>query len=242
MRFSIIIFFVFIIGGSVRSQNQQNSTLAKDSFESLWKSGSNTVLVYNNSYEGVEGSPFLFDFWALGEITLTSSIHFDSLRIKYNIVDDNIFVQNDLGKIIIPVKSLVQSFIIIDSLGNDYKFIKMPLISEKENAITKHGFFELLFDGKVKLLAQRKKYLKEADYQGAYSANRPYDEFRSQPPIYYWVNTSGVAVKLKKGKKGVLARLENNEVLANYVKKEHLDLKKEHDLIILISYLNDLMK
>ena len=38
---------------------------------------------------------------------------------------------------------------------------------------------KILYKGKYSLLTKHRKSFIEADYEGAYSANRPYDEFKN---------------------------------------------------------------
>lgn len=202
----------------------------------LWSSVNNTVVVFNDTYEGVRGTPFYSDSWSKGTIVLIDDTRYEELELKYNMYEDIVLLKNKTGGAIIPNQSFIQEFHLEDSLGVDHKFIKIRFGDDKIYAEDMSGFFELLYDGENTFIVKRKKYMQPADYTGAYSANKPYDEFRESASEYYWIDKLGKITEFNKGKKNVLRALNDDGELAQFVREEKLALKNEKDLILLIAY------
>jgi hypothetical protein len=231
-------FFLLISVTIVQAQTEEKSNQTRDSFESLVKLGADNSIVYNNTYAGVKGSPFLFDHWITGELVLIKDSRFSDVKMKYDMVEDNVLVQNNSGKSIYPIKAIVKSFHLKDSLGHTYNYINLALAEYSSDFIKNFGFVEILYDGTNDLIAKRKKHLVHIDAKGGYSENKSYDEFRNSPSEYYWINKEGIATQLKRGKNNILKVLDENGDLASYVKKEKLNLKKEEDIILLFAYID----
>lgn len=234
LNFSLAI-FMLISGLTVSAQTRENSNLTRDSFESLVSADEISTIVYNNRYEGIRGTPFLFDDWILGELVLTDN-HFNEVEIKYDMMEDNVLIMNSSGIAIYPNKSIVKSFHFSNSEGEYRNFINLALVDYTLGPDGNSGFVELLYEGKNSLIAKKLKFLKRVEARGAYSENRTYDEFRYSPAEYYWINNEVEVTLLKGGKKNVLKALNDNGDLASYVKNTGLNLKKENDLILLMIY------
>lgn len=222
------------------AQTEEKNNQTRDSFESLVKLGVDNSIIYNNTYAGVKGSPFLFDYWSIGELVLIKDNSYIDVKMKYDMVEDNVLVQNNSGKSIYPTKAIVKSFHLMDSSGHTYNYINIALADYSSNLIENSGFVELLYDGTNDLIVKRKKFLKHIDAQGGYSENKSYDEFRNSPSEYYWINKEGIAIELKRGKNNILKLLDETGDLASYVKKEKLNLKKEKDIILLFAYIDSI--
>ncbi len=235
LNFSLAILMLFS-GFTISAQTRENSNLTRDSFESIISADENSTIVYNNRYEGIRGTPFLFADWIPGELVLTNNKRFDEIEIKYDMMEDNVLIMNSSGIPIYPNKNIVKSFHFRNSEGVYRNFVNLALADYNLGADGNSGYVELLYKGKNSLVAKKVKFLKHVEARGAYSENKTYDEFRYSPTEYYWINNEGEATQLKGGKKNVLKALKDNGDLANYAKKEGLNLKKENDLILLMIY------
>lgn len=235
LNFSLAI-FMLISGFTVSAQTRENSNLTRDSFESLVSADEISTIVYNNRYEGIRGTPFLFDDWIPGELVLTNNKRFIGVEIKYDMMEDNVLIINSSGIAIYPNKSIVKSFHFRNSEGVYRNFINLAHADYHLGPEGNTGYVELLYEGKNSLVAKNVKFLKRVEARGAYSENRTYDEFRYSPTEYYWINNEGEETLLKGGKKNVLKALNDNDDLATYAKNTGLNLKKENDLILLMIY------
>jgi len=192
---------------------------------------------FNLAYEGVFGTPYLYLDWATGMVILSSGDTIKNQDLKYDIYQDELLVLNKrTGNPIIPMQGVLKSFVIVDSLNNTHVFINtLPNQVNDENG--RNGFFEVLYWGDILLLAKHRKTFVKANYEGAYSANRPYDEFKTSTKRYSLIKEDGTYIELKQGKKGMLKSLNDDGTLGKFVKEQKLDLKKEEDLIDLIIFM-----
>ena len=118
---------------------------------------------FDNRYEGVRGSPFLFEDWTLFRIaeggnqyTLHSRLEAHRSMIIYK-VKDLAFEKS--------LKAVDSTFLILKDLEIPIVFIS----TNKTGLLFKKG--ETVY--RLEILKQ----LKKADYEGAYSQKRNYDEF-----------------------------------------------------------------
>ena len=189
---------------------------------------------FNLAYEGVYGSPYLYPDWVKGMVIMTNGDTLKDQDLKYDVYEDQLLALNKrTGQPVIPIPGALRYFVIKDSLNLDHVFIN-TLPGEVGNEDGREGFYEVLFQGEYILLAKHRKTFVKADYEGAYSANRPYDELKEGTKRYSLINKDGEYLQLKQGKKGVLKSLNDDGTLERIVKEKKLDLKNEKDLIDLI--------
>ena len=94
-----------------------------------------------------------------------------------------------------------------------------------------------MYEGKTALLIRYDKTIQKASYQGAYNANRPYDELQDEKN-YYLRKPDQTFIKTKLNKKQLLEHLTATPELKKWVDTEKLDLKKEADVVRLLSELD----
>ena len=132
----------------------------------------NEILVrsFDNRYEGVKGSPFLFNEWATFRIIaegtayeFQSKLEANESKIIYSI--HNRLFEKDLTE----VDSV---FLLTGSLK-----VGITYINKYKTALTIPGR-DVLY--KIVLVKQ----LRKADYQGAYNQNRPYDEYITEVQLF----------------------------------------------------------
>jgi len=195
---------------------------------------------FNLAYEGVYGTPYLYSDWASGMVIMSSGDTIKNQDLNYDIYQDELLALNKrTGKTIIPMQGVLRSFVIVDSLNHEHVFIN-TLPDQVNDESGRKGFYEVLYQGDLLLLAKHRKTFVKANYEGAYSANRPYDEFKTSTKRYSLIKKDGSYIELKQGKKGVLKSLNDDGTLGKIVKEKKLDLKKEKDLIDLIIFMDSM--
>jgi len=189
---------------------------------------------FNLAYEGVYGTPYLYPDWAKGMVIMTNGDTLKDQDLKYDVYEDQLIALNKrTGQPVIPIPGVLRYFVIMDSLNIDHVFIN-TLPGEVDNEKKREGFYEILFNGERMLLAKHRRTFVKANYKGAYSANRPYDEFKTDTKRYSLIKKDGGYIQLKPGKKGVLKSLNDDGTFERIVKEKKFDLRKEEDLIDLI--------
>lgn len=191
-------YFILCVGlysGSVFAQGvKPTGPAAEVNLRTLMSSANtdNTVLWFNDRYEGVQGHPFLIKDWSQAELTLLSGDPALTL-VKMDICKDELWAILTTGDSIIVNGGLVKGFSFIDPSTNQKRTFQFIL----EGRYT--GYFETLYAGSsISLLCKRKKVLIRAVISGSYTTGNQYDEFVDEESKYYILKKKSMQpVKLK---------------------------------------------
>ncbi len=194
---------------------------------------------FDNRYEGIQGSPYLFDDWTMGSIKFVKQDTF-SMPVKMNVdlITQTVVVKLRDGSVGEITASYVQALKIAD----------VHLKTSREFLVAREGeiegiksvrlkFYEVLHKGSFNLLKSNQKQFKKADYTGAYSTDRRYDEFVTE--VKYWLQPPGKPYEKvnlrRKDIEKVLSGYENQ--VAEIIKKQKLNLNAEEDIVHLLEFL-----
>ncbi len=190
-------------------------------------------------YEGIKGTPYLFDDWKQGNIYLNDNTYINDVNIKYNIyTDDVLYLNSTSGDSLIIDRSVIKSFEINDdNSGNMLLFREISLRADKKERNT---FIKVIYEDKSKFIIKYTKTFIKADYKGAYSAGRKYDEYVDDYQYYIITNPDNPS-KVKLNRKSVVKALSDREdkILA-YMNEHNLNLDNEDDIIELMKYYDSL--
>lgn len=182
----------------------------------------------------IEGSMYLDDDFKLGELILIDDSHKDGAFYRYNVYSNEmeIIEEKDTLAIISPERIKYLKFY-------DGTFIFTKFKNKKE---INRGYFELLSNGNFRLLLRRIAIFEP--YNPPYTAlhsGSEYDRFIIFKSYYLQKNGSP-AIKIRKNKHYILSILKDRrKELEKYIKQNKLKLRKDTDLINLISYYNSLI-
>lgn len=197
------------------------------------------ILGFDNRYEGVKGSPYLFDTWTSGRIKFTQK---DSLSLplifNVDLLENLVFVRlkGDLMGTVATAQVEMMEVKATDKMLRQW-VVKQEREVEGSKS-NKHTFYEVLYAGKsLQLLKKMEKQFRKADYKQAYGTDTRYDEFISE--THYWLKQGDAPYqKIKLNQKSFEKGLPG---LATDIKKlvtEHrLDLKEEADSARLLEFL-----
>ena len=198
------------------------------------------VRPFNNAYEGVRGTPLLFEKWTKGTVILLNGDSLKGQDMNYDVFEDQlILLSKKENQIMIPIQGVIRSFILYDSLDKAYVFYN-TLPDEETPESGKKGFYEVVYDDGYKLFAKHRKNFIKADYEGAYNTAKHYDEFKTDSKRYFLVNPDISFLELKGNKKSILKSLNDDGTLAKIINEKELNLKRESDLITLIIVINNI--
>lgn len=148
-------------------------------------------------YRSLDGEHpyFLSDDWIEGTIMYDDALY-TQIPIQYDIEKDEIIIEYLNGNNLNPSKTNIQYFII-----NNHKFISL------HNNGLENGFYEILYDGKVKAYARYKKILYE-------TITRKVEHHFDEKTRYYIY------------KDGVYTAVKNKRSVLNTFKDKKRELKK----------------
>lgn len=237
---SNILSLILILGGvtALFAQNNSgniNSYGGQNNVEYLGGGGTQSTVMVRNSYKGILGSPYISDNWQEGSIK-TQQTEIRGLKLKYDAYGDKLlYIHPETNDSLYADKNLVLAF----TLGNQ-KFTKVDYQDEQGRTLA--GFFEIIHQEKSMLLRQYVKILEKASYQGAYSANNPYDKLLDADYLFIKTPHSNEAQRFRKTTKSLLSFFppEKTEAIESYIKTQKINPKDEKDIIKTLQYADQL--
>lgn len=167
-----------------------------------------------------------------GSAELDNQQTFKDLALKYNIYTDEVYYKNTINGTAMDFITPVVKFD-LDKNGEREIYVNgFPNI----NNFDKKTYYQVLLDGKTKLLFKRYKTLVESkDFNSATSTKT-----FSEDSGYYFFK-GGTIKRIRPSRKEFLEILKDKEEqIKDYQKKEIIDYKKNQDLIKLVEYYNSL--
>lgn len=195
---------------------------------------------FDNRYEGVKGTPFWRDDFAAARVELkTGNSNERSLipeaQVMLNLEDYELIVRvpNQDQQITFRCDQ-VASITFADDPVSFQGFSTQDVFPETRDC----GFVQVLYSGAVTLLKVSTKLFEKADYKGAYSSDKRYDEYRLD--TRYWIASRPGAEfeRIRLAKRPILKALPAYEdQIKKLMKQENLDPGKEADLIKILGTL-----
>lgn len=179
--------------------------------------------ILSNNYTEIEGNPYLPEQWSSGSIKLKNGgiIQYNALR--FNLVSGELeFQRNDQAFV------LTNPFDEFTLVNTTYRKGFFAIDGQTTNS-----FYEVLYDGKLKLLCFRNAVMyEEKPYNSATKTKKfLYNNY------YYVSKADGSLIKIKKDKKSILAILnDKSSQVEEYLKKENIKIKEWADVANVLSY------
>ncbi|GAB3333602.1 hypothetical protein ACFQT0_18950 [Hymenobacter humi] len=164
----------------------QEGTAAQANLAAL-AAGAPAVVPRGSSY-GLIGSPYVDNRWLPARITLNNKIPLAAVPLKYDVLEQRLLmrtVERPNDSLQLDDRRVVQ-FVLLEpgfaqGLGRQRTFRRFE---EAPLAKNRPDYVEVLHEGRYTLLKHYVKSLKKADFQGAYSSDRRYDEIEDKT-VYY---------------------------------------------------------
>ena len=193
------------------------------------------IRTYNHAYEGIKGSPLLFNDWKKGRVILTTGKIYNDIKIKYDVYENELIALSERGAIYID-RNIIRSFELKDTENSATYLFKKVDYSNELKQIKKSEFFRILYEGNSMLLEKREKIFLKADYTGAYNAGRRYDEFRDKEELYIKLSDNKLYELKPKMNKLLKVLQHNKKEVKNYITENGLDVKNTDHLILILQY------
>jgi hypothetical protein len=177
--------------------NQYNELTVK----ALAESGLAPVATaFDNRYEGVRGTPLLFETWKEGTIKIKGNDRpISPIKLNIDLEKQIAAVSYQNGSIgVLPGDKL--DYIGFESAEGEQRFLALPEnLVDPTSRGTQTRFYEALHEGgRFVFLKYRSREFKKADFKGAYSSQVTYDEYVEG--IHYFLrhgNEPFVKIKLR---------------------------------------------
>ncbi|MGK7393515.1 MAG: hypothetical protein ACNS62_03045 [Candidatus Cyclobacteriaceae bacterium M3_2C_046] len=193
------------------------------------------VRTFNHAYEGVKGSPLLFEEWQKGDVTLVTGKLYENVDLKLDLYQNELISKSRTKQAIYLNRSQVDHFSIIDPQTSQKHLYEKISFTNNAKGLEPDQYLEVLFDNnQVKLLRYPQKIFVKADYKGAYSAGRAFDEFRYLDNFYLQLNDQSVH-KIR-STRSLLKDLNDKGLLKKFIKENDLDTGQAEDLVVIMKY------
>jgi hypothetical protein len=184
---------------------------------------------YTNSYEGIEGSPYLQKDFIKGNI-FTDNGTFSGVELRYDIYEGRFLVKLD-GKIMYLDQPASIKKVELESISYFNKIIT-------QLNVPKRVFLIRLFEGTVSLYAKKNVTLRPADPPKAIEAKASVPKFIKQPDSYFLQMGGGNIVMVENIKDFYQLFPAIAEELKDKVKSEKLSFKNQGDLLEIVKFCN----
>ncbi len=215
----------------VKAQRDGSGPVASYSTYSIDLPPGQNKIVLIDSRPNLDGSPYLYDDWASGQVFFNNGDTIKSILLRYNVYKDEMQFQNE-GKaysVGSPEKIMLISM-------NNHSFIYQEY-NEKEKK--RDGFFELIYGGKSSLLQRHLVKILPANFNIALNSGNKNDQI-SMTKMYYFKYNDDI-IPIEKNGKNVIAFLKGKGIdVQKFVKENKLSFKKEEDLIKFTKYLDSI--
>jgi hypothetical protein len=188
---------------------------------------------FGSEVEHVDGTPFYNKQYCSGSIQLANGKIYDGLNLKLNLKENKIIatlydgveivITSPVNKVVMGCKNAEQPVVFLAGL---------PKIDQQNE----RSFYQVLDSGKITLLKYTEvRYKDTKDYNGNYITRRKY----YQTPEYYIWSSDKNLIKVSLNEDELLSSLSPlRKPLLNIILKENIKLKKESDLIRIITLYN----
>lgn len=172
-----------------------SGVMAQENINSIVRGGQGYTI--DTRYQGVVGSPYAIARWLPAIVTTDHDVQLQPVLLKYDVVQQLLYVrQPTRADSMLLNENRVKSFVLTDPAGvvPERRFRRFAEAPEPAQA---REFVEVLHESKYVVLKQYQKKLEHADYKGAYSQDKRYDELVTKE-TYYLRQPDGKVVPLNK--------------------------------------------
>lgn len=238
MRILIIsLGLIITVSCTAQSVSVPDGYEAKENLRELGSvDGTGSVKTFDNRYEGVKGTPYVFKEFRQGEIFLKSKNKVTVKELNYNCVENEIAFIDPATKVTRLMNRFRVDLFMIHDGTEMITFIPVKLKADAETI-----FAQILYNkGSMVYKVYQKEFVK-ANYEGGYSADRKYDEFVDKYSLFFMKQGDHILYKARKSKKQVIAAFPGKESeISSFIKSNKLDLKKEESIVKLLEYYDSL--
>lgn len=183
---------------------------------------------------GTLGTPYVFPEFMNGDIYFSDKTVIRNASLNYDCYNNQVLIKR--GEEYFMLNNHLIEFIEFRVREDSTVLFKPVFLLEKKQTL----FLKVLYAQQSTLYKHYYKDFQKADYTGAYSQDRRYDEYIDNHAWYIQLN-GGEIQQLKPRKKEILQIMEpEKEAIEKFLKKEKPDLKSDQDLVRLVKLYDEL--
>jgi hypothetical protein len=189
---------------------------------------------FDNRYEGVKGSPRLFDTLLPSFLNIKGKDYCLQLKTNIDLSSNSlIFIYPNTGKLLSISSDIIKEVRI--SLEGKEMVFRTASGNKFVKDFKGHRFFQVLKDGQYQFIKLPIKKLIEADYKAVYGADRRYDEYTTYYK-YYILSPDSIFRQIQLNKKSLIKVFPDKKDLINSTIRTKT---YENDEDMVIDFLNN---
>jgi hypothetical protein len=192
---------------------------------------SDGAIGFDTRYEGVKGSSRLFDTLLPSFLKVKGEDYYMSIETDFDLIHNSLlFKHPKSGQLLaVPAEKVVE--VVIEKDGKELIF-RTTEGKSFENGVTGLKFYQVLKEEPYQFIKMPVKIYVEADYKGAYSSDRRYDEYQTK--YRYYIMNSGTLQQIQLNKKSLLKLFpDKKEIINNVIKSKSYTNDEEMVLSVL---------
>jgi len=180
---------------------------------------------FDTRYQGVKGSPRMLDTLLPSYLRIGGRDDYFELLADLDLVSNSVIYSHPKTKKMYEVPLDIISEVIINKDGEEMVF-RTTKGKKFDREIREQKFFQVLKEGENQFIKIPLKTFVRANYKGAYSADRRYDEFQSDAR-YYLMNSNGVFYQIQLSRKSLAKMYPDKKELIDQAFRDESDIDKE---------------
>lgn len=187
---------------------------------------------FDNRYEGIRGTPRLMDTLLPSLVRLHGQDYNIQVLSDIDLVENALIYQNPKTKTLYTISADVISELTYNKEGQELIF-NTTFGKNFDKEFREQKFYQVLKDGEFQFIKIPLKNFVEANYKGAYSADRRYDEYVNDTK-YYLMGTDGIFHQVKLNKRSVSKLFPDKKKIIDQAFATGADSDKEDIIISLL--------
>jgi hypothetical protein len=187
---------------------------------------------FDSRYEGIKGSTRMLDTLLPSFLKIDGQDYYIELMADIDLVNNAVIYLHPGTKKLYSVPLDIISEIIINKEGKEMVF-RNTKGKQFEKELKDQKFYQVLKDGRYQFIKIPLKTFIQADYKGAYTADRRYDEYVADSK-YFLMNDDGIFCQIQLNKKSVSKIYPDKKELINQGGREVTGPDKESLILTIL--------
>lgn len=172
--------------------------------------------IWNNPYSGIDGHPFLFSAYFLAGSVKIDDYTFDNVRIRYDIINDELLIQGKDGIIIQLNKEIISSFYLWlnDEVLNFRNF-------DNDSGSAFAGYWNVLYEAGIKIYVKYKKEILPTSF-----TNGP-PRFNQVSKVYIIKDGRIYRTDTRKDLLNIFGTKSEKQIIKEYIRDNHIRISRK---------------
>lgn len=180
---------------------------------------------FDMRYQGVKGTPRMLDTLLPSFLRLGGQDYYIELMADLDLVNDALIYIHPKTRKMFSVPADVISEIIINKEGKEMVF-RTTGGKRFDKDLKEQKFYQVLKEGDFQFIKIPYKQFVQADYKGAYTSDRRYDEYKDDAR-YYLLNNDSIFYQIQLNRKSILKMFPDRKELIDQAFRDESNPDKE---------------